>query len=94
MHAKISGGRRQAPANSLNLPSLCADSFAGPGFFDQILERLMMPKATRISASLAASSYHRQRPEGHPLVSIALFSALGLLISLVATMMGVQGVWY
>jgi hypothetical protein len=54
----------------------------------------MMPKATRISASLAASSYYRQKSEGHPLVSIALFSALGLLVSLVATLMGVQGAWY
>ncbi|SDS05464.1 hypothetical protein [Bradyrhizobium canariense] len=53
-----------------------------------------MPKATRISASVPASSVSSERAEGHPLVLIALFSGTGLLISLIAVLMGVQPAWY
>jgi hypothetical protein len=41
--------------------------------------------------SEAASS---QQAEGHPLVSIALFCGVGLLISLISILLGVQGAWY
>jgi hypothetical protein len=55
-----------------------------------------MPKAAvaRVSAPIAATTASPQQVEGHPLVPIALFSGIGLLVSLVAILMGVQGAWY
>jgi hypothetical protein len=53
-----------------------------------------MPKATRIAVSIPVSSTSPNKSDDHPLVSIALFSAIGLLVSLVAAIMGVQGAWY
>ncbi|WP_197033617.1 hypothetical protein [Bradyrhizobium sp. URHD0069] len=53
-----------------------------------------MPKAARVSAPLPASGASSQKSDGHPLVSIALFSGIGLLVSLIAVILGVQGVWY
>ncbi len=55
-----------------------------------------MPKAAaaRISAAVAVTTASPQQSEGHPLVPIALFSGIGLLVSLVAVLMGVQGAWY
>ncbi len=50
-----------------------------------------MPKAVRILPSLPATS---TKSDGSEFVSIALFSGLGLLVSLLAVLMGVQGVWY
>jgi hypothetical protein len=52
-----------------------------------------MPKAARISTPVTASA-SSEKSDSSPLVSIALFSGIGLLISLVAVLMGVQGVWY
>jgi hypothetical protein len=52
-----------------------------------------MPKAARFHAPVPAATAS-EKSEAHPLVSIALFSGLGLLISLIAVLMGVQGVWY
>jgi hypothetical protein len=49
-----------------------------------------MSKAARITAPLGAST----SPSGDALVSIALFCGIGLLVSLIAVIMGVQGVWY
>jgi len=46
-------------------------------------------KAARIAAPLGASA-----PSGDALVSNALFSGIGLLVSLIAVLMGVQGLWY
>jgi hypothetical protein len=51
-----------------------------------------MPKAA--AARSAATTASPQQTEGHPLVPIALFSGIGLLVSLVAMLMGVQGAWY
>jgi hypothetical protein len=57
-----------------------------------------MPKATRVSVSIPASetssSSSYEASESHPLVSIALFCGIGLLISLVSILMGVQGAWW
>jgi hypothetical protein len=39
-------------------------------------------------------NYPSPKSDGHPLASIALFSRIGLLVSLVAARMGVQGAWY
>jgi hypothetical protein len=54
---------------------------------------MIMPKATRIAASIPVSSTTPKSGD-HPLASIALFSGIGLLVSLVAALMGVQGAWY
>ena len=53
-----------------------------------------MPKATRVSLSIPASPVSSDKSEGHPLVSIILFCGGGLLVSLVAILMGVQLAWY
>jgi hypothetical protein len=56
-----------------------------------------MPKATRIDASIPAIPVSAESPkkyDEHPLVSIALFCAIGLLVSLVAAIAGVEGAWY
>jgi hypothetical protein len=55
-----------------------------------------MPKAAvaRISTPIGVTTASPQQIEGHPLVPIALFSGIGLLISLIAALMGVQGAWY
>jgi len=50
-----------------------------------------MPKAVRILPSLPATF---TKSDSSEFVSIALFSGLGLLVSLLAVLMGVQGVWY
>jgi hypothetical protein len=52
-----------------------------------------MPKATRIAASIPVSSTS-PKPDDRPLASVALFSGIGLLASLVAVLMGVQVAWY
>ena len=53
-----------------------------------------MPKAARIAVQIPASSASAEKSESHPLVSIAIFSGIGLLISLIAILTGVQGAWY
>jgi hypothetical protein len=53
----------------------------------------IMPKAARISTSFPASTASAQSDSAQ-FVSIALFCGIGLLISLVAVMFGVQGVWF
>ncbi|MDE2472564.1 MAG: hypothetical protein KGL35_28505 [Bradyrhizobium sp.] len=53
-----------------------------------------MPKATRVSLSIPASPVSSDKSEGHPLVLIILFCGVGLLVSLVAILMGIQLVWY
>jgi hypothetical protein len=52
-----------------------------------------MPKAARISTSVPVSSTS-ENSDRDQFVSIAIFSGIGLLISLVAVIMGVQGAWY
>jgi hypothetical protein len=53
-----------------------------------------MPNAARISAQVPALTASSEKSETHPLVSIALFSGIGLLLSLIAILLGVSGVWY
>jgi hypothetical protein len=52
-----------------------------------------MPKAARIATS-APVSQASQNSDREQLVSVALFSGIGLLISLIAVILSVQGVWY
>ena len=56
-----------------------------------------MPTAIRVSTPAPKSdskSDISKKSDHNQFVSIALFSALGLLISLVAILFGVQGVWF
>jgi len=53
-----------------------------------------MPKAARISATLPASTISSENSDNSQFVAVALFSGIGLLVSLVAILMGVQGAWY
>jgi hypothetical protein len=82
----------------LNLPGSHSDT--GQGFYFFALESLIMPTAIRISAPIPASTISpasttsSEKSETHPLVPVALFSGIGLLISLVAVLCGVQGVWF
>jgi hypothetical protein len=57
-----------------------------------------MPKAVRFTSAIRAS-YTPSRPatkdfDFNQFVPIALFSGIGLLVSLVAILSGVQGTWY
>ena len=51
-----------------------------------------MPNGARIS--FLASKISSQKADGHPLISIAIFSGVGLLASLIAVLCGVQVVWF
>ncbi len=53
-----------------------------------------MPTAIRVSASIPASNTASKKSDSHQLISIALFCGIGLFVSLLAVMSGVQGVWY
>jgi len=53
-----------------------------------------MPTAVRVTASIPACSTASTKSDSHQLISIALFSGIGLFVSLVAVILGVQGVWY
>jgi len=53
-----------------------------------------MPKAVRISASIPVSSTSSSQSDYNQFVSIALFSGVGLLISLVVlNFLNVPGLW-
>jgi hypothetical protein len=53
-----------------------------------------MPTAVRVSAAIPASKTASDKSDSNQFVSIALFSGIGLFVSLVAVILGVQGVWY
>jgi hypothetical protein len=53
-----------------------------------------MSKVVRVSPSIPASQVSSRASDNHQLISIALFSGIGLLISLVAVLLGVQGMWF
>lgn len=50
-----------------------------------------MPKAARIAKPIVTASENSDHAQ---LISIAIFSGVGLLISLVAVIFGVQGAWF
>lgn len=52
-----------------------------------------MPKAARISTSVPVSQAS-EKSEMSQLVTVAIFSGIGLLISLVAVILGIQGAWF
>ncbi|MGY8638154.1 hypothetical protein RAD15_37360 [Bradyrhizobium sp. 14AA] len=60
-----------------------------------------MPKAARIFSSISApriytenSAIPAKRAGTSELVAVALFSGIGLFVSLVAVILGMQGVWF
>jgi hypothetical protein len=53
-----------------------------------------MTKATRVAVSIPASPASSDKSESHPLVWIGLFCGIGLLVSLISILTGVQGAWY
>jgi hypothetical protein len=52
-----------------------------------------MPNAVRVSTPITASTASSEKSNSHQFVAIALFSGIGLLISLVVVILGVSGVW-
>ncbi len=57
----------------------------------------VMPKAARIAPLIKVSSTSTSKSENADMaefVTVALFSGIGLLVSLVAVIFGVQGVWF
>jgi hypothetical protein len=64
------------------------------GVFELVIIGADMPKSAHIIASFPASKISSQKSGGHPLVTIALFSGLGLLASLITILCGVQVVWF
>jgi hypothetical protein len=53
-----------------------------------------MPTAIRVSTPISASTDSAKKSDSNQFVSIALFSGIGLLISLAAVLLGVQGAWF
>jgi hypothetical protein len=85
----------------LNLRCGSTDNVGGRGIFAiNQLESLTMSKAARLaSVSTIPASFVPFRADTKPsdisqFIPIALFSGMGLLVSLVAILCGVQGAWY
>jgi hypothetical protein len=60
-----------------------------------------MPKATRIFSSISAprifterSDVTEKQSDSHQLIAVALFAGIGLFVSLIAVIMGMQGMWF
>ena len=53
-----------------------------------------MPTAIRISTPISESTNTAKKSGQSQLVSIALFSGIGLVVSLVAVLFGIQGAWF
>lgn len=60
-----------------------------------------MPKAARIFSSISApriyterSATSAKRSDTSEFIGVALFSGIGLFISLVAVILGIQGAWF
>ena len=81
-------------ANALNLRR-SAETFLWAGILTSTcIGEPTCRKPLVISTPFAATSASPKKSDNAQLVSIALFSGIGLLVSLVAILMGVQGVWY
>jgi hypothetical protein len=77
----------------LNLRRSREDSFLRAGVFrTYFLLEPDMPNGAPIS--FPASKISSQKSDGHPLISIAIFSGVGLLASLIEILCGVQAVWF
>jgi cell shape-determining protein MreC len=53
-----------------------------------------MSKVVRFPASIPVSRITSNKSDSHELVLVAIFSGAGLLLSIVAVLLGVQIAWY
>ncbi len=53
-----------------------------------------MPKVARVSTPVTIPVAWSTKSDHHQLIVIALFCGIGLLVSLVAMLVGIQGAWY
>jgi hypothetical protein len=60
-----------------------------------------MPKAARIFSPISAPRIFTEKPavpakhsDMSELIGVAIFSGIGLLVSLIAVILGVQGAWF
>lgn len=60
-----------------------------------------MPKAARISSSISAprvytenSAVSAKRSDMSEFIGVALFAGVGLFVSLIAVILGIQGAWF
>jgi len=60
-----------------------------------------MPKAARIFSSISApriyterSAIPAKRSDTSELIGVAIFSGIGLFVSLIAVILGIQGAWF
>jgi hypothetical protein len=68
--------------------------FIGRGIFElTCFGEPDMPTAIRVSTPISESDVSK-KSDSHQFVSIAIFSGIGLLISLAVVLLGVQGVWF
>jgi hypothetical protein len=58
------------------------------------MPNIELQNTVRISRTYPAPTVSSDRFDRSQLTSVALFSGLGLLVSLVAILSGVQGYWY
>jgi hypothetical protein len=90
---------RNSP-DALNLRRGQPDISPGRDFYHFCTGEPDMPKVARIAAkipastALPASTASSEKSESNTFVSIALFSGIGLLVSLIAVLLGVSGVWF
>jgi hypothetical protein len=68
--------------------------FSGRGSFElESIGEPDMPTAIRVSTPISKSDVS-EKSDSSQFVSIAIFSGVGLLISLAVVLLGVQGVWF
>jgi hypothetical protein len=58
------------------------------------MPNIELQNGVRIARTYRAPTVSSDRFDRNQLTAVALFSGLGLLVSLVAILSGVQGVWY
>jgi len=83
-------GTRQ---DALNLDYGNSDHSVGRGFKKNPIGEPVMPKTVRIAAQISKATASSEKSESHPLVSIALFSGVGLLISIVIVICRIHGIF-
>jgi hypothetical protein len=87
-------------ACALNLGRTWEDFPKGCGFFDHEfpgeshMPNIELQNGLRFSRTHPTPTVSSDHSDRSQLTAIALFSGIGLLVSLVAFLSGVQGVWY
>jgi hypothetical protein len=98
LRTRVSSSEGRILANPLAALNLCRrwqDHFCGREIFFKSIElEPGMSKVVRVSTSIPASKISSRESDHHQLISIALFSGIGLLVSLIAVLLGVPGMWF